>query len=202
MTTFGGTLRACHRCGLVQRVGVVPRGYRARCPRCAATVRHARHPRSNARAASFALAALLLYPAALSLPVMQVQRLGHAHEATIWSGVVSLLAEGQTAIGLVVLFCSVVAPLAKLAATFALCAGDALLQRRHRATAYRLVEFLGRWGMVDVLLVAVLVAAVKLGDWVTVQAGPGVAAFGAVVVLSLLASASFDPHAVWEDDRR
>jgi paraquat-inducible protein A len=63
-----------------------------------------------------------------------------------------------------------------------------------------MVEFLGRWGMVDVLLVAVLVAVVKLGDLVTVTPGPGVLAFGSVVVLSLLASAAFDPHALWEPD--
>ena len=80
----------------------------------------------------------------------------------------------------------------------ALSAGEMLLPSRQRALTYRLVEFLGRWGMLDVVLIAVLVAAVKLGDLVEVRPGPGLAVFASVVVLSLLASASFDPHGLWE----
>jgi paraquat-inducible protein A len=135
----------------------------------------------------------------MGLPVMTLTRLGHEHETTIWTGMVSLIADGQIAVGLVVLFCSVVAPVAKLAAIFALSAGELLLPRRHRAATYRLVEFLGRWGMLDVILIALLVASVKLGGVVHVHAGPGIAAFAGVVVLSLLASAAFDPHAIWDD---
>ena len=63
-----------------------------------------------------------------------------------------------------------------------------------------MIEFIGRWGMVDVLLVAVLVAVVKLGDLVEVTPGPGVVVFGGVVILSLIASAMFDPHAIWEEE--
>jgi paraquat-inducible protein A len=65
---------------------------------------------------------------------------------------------------------------------------------------YRAIEAAGRWGMIDVLLVAVTIAAVKLGDLVVVTPGPGVVAFGACVVLSLAASAVFNPHAIWETD--
>jgi paraquat-inducible protein A len=190
-------LRACNACGLVHAVGEVPPRHRAICTRCAGTIRVLEHPRAAARAGAFALSALLLYPAAMGLPIMTLTRLGHAHETTIWAGMVSLLAEGQVAVGLVVLFCSVVAPVLKLAAIFALSAGQVFLPHRHRAATYRLVEFLGRWGMLDVVLIALLVASVKLGDVVDVKPGPGVAAFAAVVVLSLLASASFDPHAIW-----
>ena len=192
------TLRACHACGLVHRLGLVPRRHRAVCTRCGSTIRRAPRPRSAARAAAFALAALLLYPLAMGLPVMTLTRLGHTQEATIWSGMVALLAEGQTVVGLVVLFCSVLAPLAKLLAIFALSAGELVLPRRHRALTFRLVEFLGRWGMLDVVLIALLVASVKLGDLVRVHPGPGIVAFAGVVVLSLCASALFDPHAIWE----
>lgn len=161
-------------------------------------IRTAAHPRATTRAAAFALAALLLYPVAMTTPIMTLTQLGHAREATIWSGMVSLLAEGQIAVGLIVLFCSVIAPLFKLGAIFTLAAGELLLPSRHRAVTYRLVEFLGRWGMLDVVLIAVLVAAVKLGELAKVTPGPGLLAFSAVVVLSLLASAFFDPHALWE----
>jgi len=157
------------------------------------------HPRSAQRAAALAAAALVIYPAALLSPVMSIERLGNTAEASIWSGLVSLLAEGHYAVGLAILAFSIVAPLGKLAA-IVLLAGGAPIPARHRAATYRVVEWIGRWGMVDVLLVAILVAAVKLGDLVEVTPGVGVAAFGAVVVLSLLASASFDPHQIWEEE--
>ena len=140
----------------------------------------------------------MLYPIAMTLPIMTLTELGHTQETTIWAGMVSLLAAGQLAVGLVVLFCSVVAPLFKLGAILALSAGEMLLASRHRAITYRLVEFLGRWGMLDVVLIAVLVAAVKLGDLVAVSAGPGLLAFAMVVILSLVSSACFDPHGLWE----
>lgn len=192
-------LAACHRCGLVHRLPAVPPRHRATCTRCDAVIPHERHPRAPARTAALAIAALLIYPLALTLPVMTITRLGHAETASIWTGMVGLLAEGHLAVGLAVLFFSIIAPISKLAALFALCA-PRVLPARHRARTYAMVEFLGRWGMVDVLLVAVLVAIVKLGDLVTVTPGPGVIAFGSVVVLSLLASAAFDPHALWEPD--
>ncbi len=144
------------------------------------------------------MAAMLLYPLALWLPVMQIERLGYESHASIWSGTVALLAEGHLFVGLAVLLFSVVAPVAKLGVIVVLCLGQGVLARQDRARAYRLIELIGRWGMVDVLLVAVLVAVVKLGDLVEVTPGPGVVVFGVVVILSLLASAAFDPHAIWE----
>lgn len=191
-------LGACHCCGRVHRIPPVPGGSVVHCVRCDAVIRHAGHPRATARTAALASAALIVYPLALSLPVMRIERLGHVSDASIWTGMVGLLAEGHLFVGGIVLLFSIVAPVAKLIALFVLCAGGRGLQARDRARTYRLVEFIGRWGMVDVLLVAVVVAAVKLGDLVQVTPGPGVVAFGSVVLLSLLASAAFDPHAIWE----
>lgn len=144
---------------------------------------------------------MLIYPLALTLPIMRIERLGHTSDASIWSGMVGLLAEGHLLIGLIVLVFSIIAPVGKLALLFTLCVGNKGLEKRDRAGVYKLVEFIGRWGMVDVLLVAVLVAMVKLGDLVEVTPGPGVVAFAAVVLLSLIASAVFDPHAIWEEER-
>lgn len=152
-----------------------------------------------ARSAAFAFAALILYPPAMLLPVIEIERMGHRSEATIWSGVVDLLSEGSVVVALIVLLCSIVIPLIKIGATFMICSGELFLHHRHRAMTYRALEWIGRWGMVDVLLVALLVAAVKLGSWLSVHPGPGAAAFAGVVVLSLLASAAFDPEAIWEE---
>lgn len=138
-----------------------------------------------------------MYPLAVVLPIMTVERLGNASAASVWSGTVGLLAEGHYAVGVTVLVFSILAPLGKLSALLVLSTGLSL-RREHRAATFHAVEFVGRWGMLDVLLVAVVVAAVKLGDLVTVTPGPGVVVFGGVVVLSLLASMSFDPHGLWE----
>lgn len=194
-------LRACPRCGLVCEVPRIPEGAFARCPRCHATVlrQGGRHPRRLNRAAAFALAALILYPLAMSLPIMEIERMGHTRSATILSGVVELAAEGDWFVAAVVFICSVVAPLGKIGAILTLCLGGAFLPRQHKATTYHIVDWLGRWGMLDVLLVALLVAAVKLGSWVAVHPGPGAAAFALVVIFSLLSAAAFDPEAIWTD---
>ena len=192
-------LRACPCCGLIMRLPDPGPGHRARCPRCHTTVRHARPPRSSAWAAAFSLAALILYPLAMLLPVLTIERLGQSRETTIWSGVVSLAADGAFIVAGVVLVCSIVVPVLKIGAMFVLCAGESIMpRRRHRAVTYRALEWIGRWGMVDVLLVAVLVAAVKLGAWADIAPGPGALAFAIVVVLSMFSSAVFDPEAIWE----
>ncbi|HYE02851.1 MAG TPA: paraquat-inducible protein A [Phycisphaerales bacterium] len=189
-------LAGCRRCGLVQRVAPVPERHRALCPRCGAVVREALGDRGpGAGAAALALAALILFVPALLLPVMRLEKFGHVRTATIWTGARDLVADGQVAIGLLVFVCSILIPIAKLVATLALGAG--LVTGRAGMLTHAGLEWLGRWGMLDVLLVAVLVATVKLGDYADVSAGPGAGAFAAVVVLSLLASARLDPHALW-----
>ena len=193
-------LRACSTCGLVHEVPEVPAGRVARCTRCGSIIRHGSHPASESRTAALAAAALLLYIPALMLPVMTITRFGYESEASIWSGTIGLLAERHYAIGLTVLIFSIIAPIGKLVALFVLSFGGRLLSSGPRSWIYHAIEFVGRWGMLDVLLVAVLVAIVKLGDLVRVTPGPGVWAFGLVVLMSMLASISFDPHAIWEDD--
>lgn len=192
-------VRACPCCGLEQTVPTIPSGCRALCPRCRSVVGRAHDPRARSRVVALASAALVLYPAAMVLPVLEIERLGHRSAATIWSGALELLREGSVAVGVIVLVCSIIIPAIKLIDILLLCTRLEWFERHHRAATYHAVEWLGRWGMVDVLLVAVLVAAVKLGSWVQVSPGPGAAAFATVVVLSMLASAVFDPAQIWEE---
>lgn len=147
-------------------------------------------------------ASLICYPLGVLLPVMRLEKMGHVHESSILAGGLDLLTHGQVAVGLVVLLCSVVIPLLKLLGLGVLLTKQHTRKRRsvrQRARLYQAVELAGRWGMVDVLLVAVVVAALKLGDLVNVAPGPGLTAFAAFVVLSLLATACFDPHAIWSE---
>lgn len=201
MTAPAHRLEACHCCGLVQRLPRLRIGQRARCGRCGTTlVDPRRRAWSRRHTAAAALAALLLYPVAINLPIMRLERFGQLREASVWSGSVGLLREGEVAVGLVVLLCSIVVPLVKLVGLLAVSGPGFGLSRRHRALTYRVIEWAGRWGMLDVLLIAVVVAWIKMGDVVQVHPGPGALAFTACVLLSLLASASFDPHALWETD--
>ncbi len=194
-------LGACHCCGLVHRVPDVDARSVACCTRCNTVIKHGANPRSRARTAAFALSALILYPLALTLPVMRIERLGYERDSSIWSGMVGLLAEREWVVGIAVLLFSIVVPITKLVLLFVLSAPTRHVGQRDRTSIYKLVEFIGRWSMVDVLLVAILVAFVKLGDLVSVTPGPGVAFFGAVVILSLVSGFVFDPHAIWEEER-
>lgn len=198
-------LIGCTHCGLVQRLPPAPQdpapGDRLLCARCHGTVRHSSRACASGAsiALAFSLAALILYIPAMWLPVMSITKLGHTRAANIPRGIVELFHDGQYAIALIVLVCSIVAPFGKIAGMIGVCAGERWLHRTHRHHAYRFIEFIGKWGMIDVLLVAILVAVVKLGDWVDVEAGGGALAFAGVVVFSLLASAVFDPRSIWED---
>jgi paraquat-inducible protein A len=126
--------------------------------------------------------------------------LGHHHAGSILESGMELLFHGEVFIGITVLLCSVVFPLAKLTGLLLISTSHGWMKREHLARTWHAVELVGRWGMLDVLLAAVLVAMLKLGDLVTVEPGPGLVAFTACVGLSLLASAFFDPHALWETE--
>jgi paraquat-inducible protein A len=143
------------------------------------------------------LGALILYPLAISLPVLELRKLGHTHEVTIWSGAVSLISEGQIAVGLLVFCCSIIIPLLKLSGIL-LVSSDAPWRNQPgaRHTTHAIMNWLGRWGLLDVLLAAILVAAIKLGNWADIHAGTGVIVFATVVVMSLLASALFNHRAL------
>lgn len=193
-------LRACGTCGLVQSVPALTGRQRATCPRCHSVV--ARPPRAAAASwtAALALSALMLYPLAIGLPFMSVSRLGHHTAASILQSSVDLVAHGELLIGGVVFVCSVVLPMAKLGGLLAISSSRGWMRREHAAVTWHAVELAGRWGMIDVLLAAVLLAMLKLGDVVTVAPGPGLVAFTSCVLLSLAASATFDPHALWETE--
>lgn len=199
-----GTLCACHTCGLIQLVPSLRRREVARCARCRSLVRGGPIPTAASRCAAMCVAAIACYLPAMTLPVIEVSKLNFTSTATIPSGIATLFADGEHIIAVVVLLASVVVPITKLIAMLSLCWPelwpDSSRGRNRQARTYKLVDWLGRWGMLDVLLVAVLVAVVKLGSWVEVEAGPGVLAFAGVVIFSLLASAAFDPRMIWADE--
>lgn len=142
--------------------------------------------------------ALAFYLPAMVLPMLQLERLGHLHEDSLLAGVTGLWSQGYWFIGTAIFLFSILLPPLKLIMLWILSARAGLLADQHRAIIYHLVEFLGRWSMLDVMLVAILVAFVKLGDLVSIHAGPGLLAFSLLVLLSLLASFTFNPTLMWE----
>ena len=191
-------LTSCHVCHLIQLLPKeVEEGSVPVCQRCDATldVHDTAAQLTWTRSASFA--ALLCYPLAVTLPVLRIERLGYVAENSVLGAIATLLSEGYLTLGLIVLLCSVVIPLCKLAGLWIICS-PSFLRAKHRAITYQFVEWSGRWGMVDVLLVAVLVASLKIGDLVNVYPGPGALLFSAFVFFSLLASYFFHPRIIWE----
>lgn len=199
--TLPGRIASCHCCGLVQRLPAPVSDRRPVCCRCATTLAH-RNPSRNRLSASLGASALLLYLPAMTLPMLRIEQLGHRHEDSLLSGVAALFAQDYWLVGVVVLLFSVLLPPLKLVALLVLSSAPAASTDRIRALLFRAVELLGRWGMLDVMLVAILVAYVKLGGLVSIEAGPGLIAFTLLVLLSLLASLSFNPHMMWKESVR
>lgn len=140
----------------------------------------------------------MLYFPAILLPILEIDQLGHHHAASLLGGTLDLILHGNLLVGVIVLIFSIILPLVKLLALLEL-SYVGISKRQHRAWTYRLVEWAGRWSMMDVLLLALLVAMVKLGDLVSFHLGPAVIAFVMCVVMSMIASIMFDPHAIWEE---
>jgi len=188
----------CHVCGQLARA--VPGLHAPRCPRCAAPL-HFRKPDSVARCWALLIAAMILYVPANLLPMMKTSSLFGSQSDTIMSGVVYFWTSGSWYLALIIFFASIMVPLLKMIALMVLLVSvqrRSLWQRGQRARLYRLVEFVGRWSMLDIYVVAVIVALVQLKALATIQPGPGAIAFGAVVVLTMFAAMAFDPRLIWD----
>ena len=196
-----GTLRACHCCGLIHRVPRLERSQFATCIRCQATIQRKHGGQLAAsRTAATALGAFILFWPATLLPILEIERLGHHNQSSLLFGTLDLLAHGDWFVGIIVLVFSIIFPFVKIVMLLELSLLG-LLHRRHKALTYRIMEYAGKWSMMDVMLLAFLVMLVKLGDLVEFNFGPAVVAFVLCVAMSMIASMSFDPHAIWEEQR-
>lgn len=188
-------LAMCDVCGQLQRASE-----NAKCDRCHAHL-HPRKPKSIERAWALLIAALLLYVPANLLPIMETRSLFGVQRDTILSGVAFLWNSGSWVLATIVFIASVAVPLLKLMSLgllLLIVQFGFQIRPLQSARIYRLLELIGRWSMLDVYVVAVLVALVQAQSLATMAPGPGVLAFGAVVVLSMLATMAFDPRLIWD----
>lgn len=170
------------------------------CTRCgSAFITNASRLQSASRTAAAALAAFVLFWPAVLLPVLEIEQLGQQYTSSIFGGIVDLLSHGSYLVGGVVLLFSIVFPLAKIVLLLELSLLE-FLHRKHKAWTLRMMEHLGKWSMMDVLLLAFLVMLVKLGNLVEFHLGPAIFAFVACVAMSMIASLSFNPHAIWDEE--
>lgn len=170
------------------------------CPRCGEPL-HVRKPASIAKTWAYIIAAFILYIPANVLPITDTRTLLDDQTDTIFSGVVHLWQAGSWPLALLVFFASIVVPVAKLIVLTGLTLSvqrGTLRKPAQRTRLYRIVEFIGRWSMLDIFAVAILTALVQLKSLAEVTAGPAVLAFGAVCVLTILASHAFDPRLIWD----
>lgn len=196
----GRQVFGCHDCGLVMEPEPGQRDAALRCPRCGATV-HRRKPDSLRRTVAWLAAALILYIPANLLPVLTLVRLGRGGPSTILGGVQELYAAGELPLALLVFFASITVPCVKVLGLGAMVIATWLRSPRllrDRTSLFRIIDFIGRWSMIDVFMVSILVAVVRFGFLATVHANYGIVAFAGVVVLTLFAAAAFDPRLMWD----
>lgn len=187
-------MAACEVCLLLN-----PRGC-TRCPRCGSPL-HSRKPKSVSRTWALLIAALIFYFPANLLPMTTVVTLGRAQSDTIMSGVIYFIQTGSWPIAVVIFIASILVPLLKigiLAFLLVTVQRGSTFRPLERTRLYRITELVGRWSMLDIFVVTVLVALVNLGALASIQAGPAAPFFAAVVVITMFAAMSFDPRLIWD----
>jgi paraquat-inducible protein A len=190
-------LAACECCDLVMRA---PDPLTGTCPRCGERLDR-RKPNTLARPLAFLIAAAALYVPANTLPIMVTEQFPLQRTDTILSGIAFLWNEGSWMLAALVFAASVLVPMLKLAAMGTLLVTTARRSSwrpRGRTKLYRVLETVGHWSMLDVFVVALLAAVVQLGRFASVEPGPALIPFAGVVLMTMLASASFDPRAIWD----
>lgn len=202
LTARNASLVSCHICHLLLPAPRAQSDHKAgKCPRCGATL-HRRKPNSIARTWALILAACIFYIPANVLPITIVTSLGAVQSDTIMSGVLYFIKTGMWPIALVIFVASVFVPLLKLIMlTFLVISVQQQWgwRPKDRTRIYRITEAVGRWSMVDIFVVTILVALVNLGALASIQAGPAALHFAAVVVITMFAAMSFDPRLIWDE---
>jgi paraquat-inducible protein A len=150
------------------------------------------------RTLALALAALILFVPANLFPTLTMVLMGSAQTDTVFDGVLALWQGGMWPLALIVLCASIVIPLVKIAVLLVLVLTiDMTARRRERTRLFRIIEGIGRWSMLDVYVIALVVAVINLGTYSTAAADVGALVFAAVVVITIAATRQFDPRLIW-----
>lgn len=195
--TADAQLLACLHCDLLQRLPALAPGESARCPRCDKELWR-RRPDSLERTLALAIAAAILYVVANTVPMLGLTAVGHHASTTLYGGARHLWENGQEIVAVLVLFTAIVAPALQIGLLLAIVLGA----RRPRpprwvGTLLRHHPTAATWSMIEVMILGVLVALIKIADYASVVAGLALFALGALVFLLAAMQAAFDPREVW-----
>lgn len=192
------TLIACHDCDLLHRIRPLRHGERAKCIRCGALL-YRRMENGIYRTLMFAFTGLILFVMANVFPFMTFKLHGRVQESILSSGIKELYDQGLWPLAILVLFVSIIFPLVKIVGLLYVLVPLQFKRRVWRAAVtFRLVDGLHAWAMMDVFLLGVLVAFVKLSDMATLVLGIGVYSFAALILVMAAAGGALDSHEVWE----
>jgi paraquat-inducible protein A len=197
LTSADQKVIGCEICGLVCTESS---DRLARCPRCGSRL-HERKPDSISRTWALVIAAAVLYIPANVYPVLQVIQLGSGAPSTILGGVEELLADGMYPLAALVFFASILVPMLKVAGLIMLLLTTQYgwdKRLRERTRVFRIVRAIGRWSMIDIFMISILVALVQFGSVVSIEPGVGAVAFCGVVILTMFAAEGFDPRLMWD----
>lgn len=190
----------CHTCQLVCHLPRHDDHAHGRCPRCGSSL-HRRKPDSLNRTGALLITAALLYIPANLYPVMTFTSLGSGEPSTILGGVEELIAANMWPLALIVFVASILVPMLKLLSMTYLVLSvrfRSSWRLRERTIIYRLNELVGRWSMVDVFVITLLAALVRLGSIASITPGVGIVAFASVVIITMTAALTFDPRLIWD----
>lgn len=188
----------CHECDALLRMPAVRPGQKVTCPRCGANLYKCRRDPVN-RGLALSLTALILYAPANFLPIMTLDMLGLQNADTLYKGVVQLFQQGYWWMAALVFLCSMLAPLVEFLLITGICTLVKL--QRYNALLILMLKIQGhitRWGMLEVFMLGILVAYIKMLDMGQVELGMGLVCFTGLLLATTLNAVLFDTHAIWE----
>ena len=192
---------ACQTCGLVQEVGEVPKGSVVKCARCHFQIFH-RIPNARTRSLALSIAAAILYFPANIYPIVWTQYQGHEAQTTIIQAIHTLFTQKEYFIGGLVFCTSMATPALKIMGLiFITVTLHWERWQKARTWIFKMVRFIDPWNMLEVFLLAIFVSMIEMGELATVHPGRGVFSFAAVVILTILATLSFDSRLLWDSEK-
>jgi paraquat-inducible protein A len=200
LTSRNASLVPCHRCHLLSQMPPDGKLSGMACPRCGAAL-HQRKPDSLNRTWAMVIAAIVFYIPAMVLPISTTTTFAGAQSDTIMSGVIYFIHSGSWHIALVIFVASVLVPILKILILIFLLISVQMKSKWRPLDStrlYRIIEFIGKWSMVDIYVVTIMMALIKLGGLASFDAGPAAVYFGTMVVVTMFAAMSFDPRLIWD----
>lgn len=191
---------SCHDCGKLLQAKHVQTAKALSCPRCNASV-HFRKPDSTTRVWALIITAMILFIPANLLPIMRVDLFGATDYSTIMDGIIYFFHAEEYGIGLIIFIASVLVPLFKIIGMIIILLSIQFKWRsglRHKTSMFRFIEFIGRWSMLDIFVIALMSSLVNFGSVSSTMAAPAVTFFSAVVICTMVAALTFDSRLLWD----